>query len=1559
LRKGFFWAKIFCDAENPAPTPFLFFGRYVASKSNMCHTMRKSVTACCLFALLALLTGPSALLAQTPARFPDDPNEFVDKLGAFMTQSKRPDMEESFAVFKKLHKTGAFSEADMKRVVLVANVLGDQKLSAFPYFKNYVNALSAAKADPDTTLFDRWHGFAELVLAGVEKGKAKPIGQFLDFSADFMQSRALKVGEGGSVTWKVKGGQFEFEYHERVPSVVFRETNLIGARKLDSTTVRGTNGTYLPFDGIWRGKGGKVSWAEAGLDSSIYALLGNYKVEVVKPLFQCDTATLYYPLYFAQGIPGRFENNVVVRSKAAATRPDSLQDFQFPRFESFDKILKINKIGAGIEYLGGFKLAGNALYGYGSGNEPAQVRVYNKRREQVFYGRGPLFIIRRGESIVAEGVDAKLYMDNDSLFHPAADLRVDIPKQVITLSKGDKGSERNPFFSSFYNMNLNTDRIAWHLNYDSLEIGARAGIKGVEQKVRFESSNHFNPAEYHKMQMISDKNPISTLYILWRKTNQSEGSGRLVSDDAFAREINPKFDYSSIQTLLAQMVQEGYINYYFDRHEIELRDKLELYALASQGKRDFDAINIESASTSANARLNLRTKETEVFEVKKIEISQRKKVAVLPYDRQFTLLKNRDMRFNGRLYAGFALFEGSNMRFTYDKFQVEFDSVRHLDFYIPNGIVDPKTKQPQADAMNSTIERLSGALLVDAPNNKSGKDTLPTFPSLQSKKNSFVYYDRKDIQKGVYTRDSFYFKLDPFSFNGLDNYTKEQLKFKGEMVSATIFAPFKETIVVREEDKSFGFKHKTPAKGYPTYSAKGNYTGELDLSNRGFLGKGTLEYLSADIESEDLIFRPKQTTGTAKKFFLEEDRAGTVKLPQAKGENVSVNWLPFRDSMYVESRVKAFELFKSPGYTHKGVLVLTPTGLKGRGEFEWAEGKLSARQISYGPFQASSDTANLEIKSLDGKGIAFDSKNVDGELDFDAQTGSFKANSESANTTLPLDQYRTSMNEFYWDMKAKTIEFKADAKKPGNFVSIDPEQDTLSFVGKTAFYDMKTNLLKIGGVQVVKSADAFIYPPDTADIFIQPGGKMRQISNARILCDTISKYHTINRAVVDILGKKLYKATGYYEYNIPGKNQEVFFNNIVGERRGGGTQKTKNVLTTASGDLAEKDSFFMASKVRFKGQIILRGDKPNMRFEGFAQLGADKLPNNPWFSVYTEVDKNDPTIRIKKAESEAEDPLVTGFYLSRELGDMYPRILLPAYARVDRPILNCQDVFKYDLKNDRLIFGDSAKVIGKDVLRGSRMVFDNRVGTVQAEGPLNLGSGLKYMKVKAAGRLKSDFSTATDSTGYDVSGEFMSAMEMTIPKVLMDLMLNETRAASFDAQVAIYNSNPAFYQPAISEFVSDSSSMGEMLANLQSNVIVLPRKDDKSSFMLGRHAVTWNAEYQSFLSLEDRIPVISINGEPVNKMLNVFVEYKMPGNQDDRFYLYLRPSPDLWYFFGYQAGTLNVVSSSTRFNDALLALKSKETQIKMPDGETYEIVAANPSLAEAFVNRVRSGRKKE
>lgn len=1480
--------------------------------------------------------------------FPENPNEFLERLDQFMNASKRPDMAEAFAVFKRQYRSGLYSAEELAAIVRVCNLLAVQRLSAFPYYKSYLNALTAAKEDTDTTLFRRWHAYLETALGYIEQGRTKPIAQLLDFSADFLGQRAFWAREAGLIVWKIRGGNIDFAFEDKVPILRCQHVDLVGLRKKDSTVIQNTSGVYYPYEEVWRGLGGKLDWTRTGLDSSVYARLTKYTIEVKKPIFICDSAEFFYPVFFPnRSLWGKLEENVVVLTKGST--------IEYPKFESFERTLKITRIGEGIEYEGGFRLEGRSVYGYGSPGQPARLTVYNNKRQKIFFGVGDLFIIRREESIIAEGITARLFLEKDSIYHPAVNFRLDIPRQIITLTRGQKAPERNPFFSSFYNMNLNAEKIAWHILKDSLEISSNiAGIKSGAQNIEFESSNRFDPVEYLRMQNITSVNPIAVLHLLAEETPwDSTRMTKIISDDAFARALDPKFDYSSIQTLLAEMVARGFINYNFQRHEIEPRPKLTLYALASQGKRDYDAIKIEAkGARGGSAMLDLRSKETTVTGVSSVELSERQRVGIVPREK-ITLLQNRDMRMGGRLFAGFAVFEGDSMYFNYEKFHVQFDSVRSLHFYIPTGKIDDRG-QPAAEGMNSRVEKVTGFLLVDAPNNKSGKVDIDIFPSLESKHISFVFYDDSTIQNGVYKRDSFYFKLDPFTFNGLDSYTADRLRFKGEMTSAEIFEPFRETIVVREHDRSFGFIHQTPPKGYPLYQRRGNYTGKIDLSNRGFLGVGTVEYLTADIESEDIVFRPRQMTCTARRFFMEEDRKSEVKVPQAKGEDVKVNWLPYRDSMYVESRAKAFELFRQPGYYHKGVLVLTPSGLKGRGEFDWFGGRLTSRVISYGPFQTSSDTADLQIKALDGQGIVFDSRNVRGELDFDQQIGHFKANTADANTDLPLNRYRTSMNEFTWDMKSQTVTFKSDEREPGYFVSTDPKQDTLHFNGKTALYDMRNSRLKVGGVEVIKSADALIYPND-GNVDIDPGGIMRPLQEARILADTVNKYHTINRATVQVLGRKEYKASGYYEYNLPGRKQEIFFNNIVGERYGPGTPATKRVLTTASGEVRASDSFYLDAKTRFAGTIILRADQQNLRFEGLAQIQT-QYTQVPWFSIYSEVDRNRPIIRVVKPKDGNGEPLFLGFFQSRETGRMYPSLLQPPTSVLDRVIFNGEGHFRYEPQHDRFLFGDSARIVSATHLRGPKLTYDNRSGTFSAEGPIQLGHGLEFMKIKGAGRLKTEFNIP-DTVNHIITGELMTGIEVTIPKVLIDLMLNDIRAASFDAPAAPFNSQQAFYRAALSEFVTDSADIGTAFENLNINFLQIPRKDNKYTFLLGRHPVIWNPEYQSFLSLEDRIPVISIAGEPIQKMLTAYVEYKMPANRDDRFYLYIKASPDLWYFFGYQGGALNVVSSSVQFNEALLNLKPKDTQIKMPNGEIYEIIAANPALADAFVNRVRNGRK--
>jgi hypothetical protein len=64
------------------------------------------------------------------------------------------------------------------------------------------------------------------------------------------------------------------------------------------------------------------------------------------------------------------------------------------------------------------------------------------------------------------------------------------------------------------------------------------------------------------------------LYILATRLGKDSNDLYVVTDNEYAQEINPKWNNANIQTLLAQMVAEGFINYFFDQHKIVLRDKL-------------------------------------------------------------------------------------------------------------------------------------------------------------------------------------------------------------------------------------------------------------------------------------------------------------------------------------------------------------------------------------------------------------------------------------------------------------------------------------------------------------------------------------------------------------------------------------------------------------------------------------------------------------------------------------------------------------------------------------------------------------------------------------------------------------------------------------------------------------------------------------------------------------------------------------------------------------------------------------------------------------------------
>ena len=1500
------------------------------------------------FIFLSFLFTINTVDAQRLEKFSEDRITFLKELEGYLTASKNSTMEDIYKEFDKQYKGGVFTPEQVDRIQQVSNLMLSQRMTANPYFSTYLKGLKNVKNDELGDIrFMNWHNTLEDLINNIENRRLKPFKTFLDFSVSFFEDKSLRKSKLGT-NWLVNTEKYEMVYEEGQVLLKVEKLDLIAVRGGDSIMIKNTSGYFKTENNIWVGNGGIVTWERLGLGPEVYAELGPYTLEVKKSLYNVDSVNMHYPLYFGNKVVhGKFSDKLVSANKTT--------EGSYPRFESAESILEINNIGEGIFYKGGFRLQGTTVYGFGSKENKAFISLSDKKGDEVYNGYADLFTIRREERIVSERVESTVYFGQDSIFHPSVNFRFEIPNQTLKLSRGNRGSDRNPFFNSFHQINIDVDQIEYAVESDSIYIGKKSiGFTKSNKPSVFESLEYFEESDYNRIQNIATTNPIALMKVAYLETGD-----KLLDANYLAQKLNPRFSVENITSLLYNLVAQGFISYDSERQEVELKDKIFHYADASQKKVDYDNLRVTSDTKETNAVFDLKDNSIAVNGVENIEFSVAQRVGLKPTNQVVKINENRNMEFDGKLFSGFAVSHGKDFHFNYDQFDISMDSIRFFDIYIPTGNVT-KEGQLEAYSIGSRIEKLSGVLLIDAPSNKSGTEDIDIFPSMQSKDNSYVYYDKRYTQGGVYKRDSFYFELDPFSFNSLDRFGPQDVKFKGTMYSADIFPVFEETLVIKE-DSSLGFFTKTPPDGFPVYLGKGTYKGNMDLSNKGYLGGGTLNYLGTNIDSDDLIFKPKQLNGSAERFDLEESVVGTTEFPQARGFDVTIDWRPYQDSMYVMSQEAPFELFKEGSHRLQGTLILTPGGLKGQGLFDWDKASMTSNLFDFGTYSAQSDTTNLKIKAFDADAIALSTSNLNGVVDFDEQMGRFKANAEFLTTTLPYNQYETSFNEFDWDMKEETITFKVLEGKMGQFLSIHPDQDSLRFQGNTALYDLKSNLLKIGGVPFIVTSDAFVYP-ETGEIEISPGAVMAELNNAKIIADTTSKYHVINRAKVKILGRKEYRASGFYEYNIGNKEQEIEFAEIIGTRVGKGKRNQKKSVTRATGEIHQRDNFYIDHKTIFQGTINLNAEKPNLGFDGFARIESETLPALHWFSIQCEGDKNDLAIDYKTPMNPEGEQLKVGLFLSKETASTYPRILMPLFFRKDRPVMPVNGFMQYDEKLDHFIFGDSARVIGKtDLYKGNKLVYDNKEGTIEMDGKFNLGSGLKHISVDAAGTASTEFGKLVVDTLLGTSAmdsktniEAMFGSKLIVPENLLKIMVNDFRSSSFDAAPVAYAKDLEYFKMTITNMFPENEAMKKTINGLSLGSFDLPKKQNPYTFLFSKIPMVWDRDYQSFVSTEEKLGLISIAGDMLNTNITAYVEMKMPTNEDDRLYIYLKSPSQLYYFFGYKQGIMSIVSNNTRFMDELLGMKEKDLIKKMGDEEQYEIQAVEPSTANAFVNRAKA-----
>lgn len=1468
-----------------------------------------------LFPLLFFILVRQISLSQNIQSFTADNTKFLTDMQAFLAETNKKEAEKFMEdVFIPLWNSGKISDSQKQQVYATSNAMLKRRLKAFPDFKNYLIALKGiVESNQSSQSFDNWHKSIVKML----KGTTRRFGDYLEICNDLFNSNILY--QSATTRWSSNNNAYTFDF-DTLPKIIFSGLNLTCNAKSDSSVIYNTKGVYYPNLRLFYGSGGRVNWSRAGLpESDVYADVKNYIIDITGSDYVMDSVTFYYPMFFSQPLKGRFTEKILVNV--------TVETATYPRFSSYDLNLSIKELIRDANYKGGFSLHGTKMVGSGNKKEDAYLTFLIEGKPMLVLA-SKSFVIRP-ERVVSDKASATIYWEKDgrkdSIYHSDIEFKYLTKEHELTLLRNTQSNSSAPFYDSYHQVDMYFDALNWKITDPIMDIKMVSG--GAESKMTFESSNYYSDQRFQKIQGIQEMSPLATL----KKYAEKTGSRVIYTQDLAS---DMRISDTQIRNLLIWLSGMGMVAYDSDEDRAILKDRLYYYLKANTGKVDYDIIQFESMiSGKPNASINLLNFEINMRGVSRVVISDTQNVYIVPNEQELTLKNNRDFTFGGRVHSGYLDFFGKSFDFNYEKFKLDLHGVDSLRLRILSDSVDEKGKFAKIP-LRSLIQNLNGILYIDRADNKSGFQKTPEFPVLESIQESFVYYEYKHIFDSIYRKDKFYFKLDPFTLDSLDNYSKEGIAFNGIFASADIFQPMRETLII-QPDLSLGFTRTTQPEGLTAYSGKGTYHDHLSLSHRGLRGNGQIDYLTSISHSSDIKFFPDSANYDATDFEIQKRLFGNVNFPHVKAVDVYINWQPKQDKMFVFKKTKDMDLYDGKAFLD-GNLILASKGVNANGRISFEQAELLSNNFYINQGNFGADTSDFFLKSSLDSLPALSTKNMKSKINLDTRVGEFASNGSGSYVNFPLNQYICFIEQFKWYFDKKDIQLIASAKSKSvegsEFVSIHPGQDSLRFFSPDANYSMSDYFIRAKKIRQVLVADASVIP-DSGIVVIEKGALMQTLNNSTVVADTASKFHTILNASVNITSRKNYSGTGDYSYTDMAKVKHlVHLSQIAVDT---------SRQTFANGEIPEDLNFSLAPNIQYKGKVSLHASDKNLFFTGLARLnhGCELIEKN-WFSFSSRIDPSGVSIPVMNPKNETGDKVSVSIYFSADSSDINAAFLSPKMRNSDKEIISANGLLTYDPATKFYTVKDTSQ--SKDNLNaGNTITLDDRKCIVYGEGNLSFDVEFGQFKLRPIGNVTNDLQRNTAEFDVVLDMDFLFSDDAL--KVMQEMVL-------FQPSLSPTNDNRPVYTSALTALLGKEKSkklIGDI--NLYGKPKKLP-EEIQHSFVLTDVKLYWDKERQTIRSKGD-IGIGFTDKWVINRMVRGFIEIQKK-RSGDAFNFYFETDPSTWYYFNYQRGVMQVISSESKFNDIIVNMKEEKRIADEKDGKApYQYMLSTERKKNEFLKR--------
>jgi len=1278
--------------------------------------------------------------------------------------------------FTKFINSSKLNSQEYTRFVETCNKMLKRSYSSDDLM-HYVYAIYYAKTNSFTSSFiSQWHLYYDSNLTESEVAEVRG---FIRFSEGLFKHRSFY--KESDYRWVLDGGELTWE-NEKSLRLVVKNTNLkcmiyqSGPR--DSVVVYNTSGYFDVTKKVWNARGGKVTWEKVGFPKNeTYAEIRGYRVRAKDTKIKIDTVELTTP-YFDKPILGKLEDKTIFNLKEGESSPI---------FNSFEKRLIIKDLRDQIDYDGGFTLEGANFIGRGVENNLAKVTL-NYNENKLFELRSLNFVMTPQQIISRNANISMFYENGDSLYTKGALVYWNEKQKELKITADKKGTNPVPFVDNYFKVFVDAPVLSWKLNTPFPMYTFEVGTAQSQRYAHIESWNYFDERIFDKFSGMGNINPLMAIAELSiREDSYNLPVGKVASQ--------LRKTIGQCKSQLIDISSMGFIQYSSNSSHVIVEQKLINYALSKKGEKDYDElrfvtdlrpkkfsysdqevqndpylkklkkeydqISYRRKQTPCYAYIDVNKSEIVMNEIEKVNFSSKQRTFLFPDSSFVRLLKNRDIIFSGWLMSGKLISHNIGSTFDYDEFMISIDTSDEA--YLSVNPLSQRDGRGPID-MVSSFKGFNGKLFIDLKDSKSGRNGAnKQYPYIDIKDSLKIYYNGETTVNGSYDSTRFYYALDPFVLDSLDNLDEKSLRLSGVLKSDGIFPDLNEPLRIMN-DYSFGFVTSAPEEGYPFYETESRYQNKIVLSNNGLQGSGTINFMNAEAVSKKLTFLPDSTIGLAQ-FYNEKDSLD-IQYPEVAARISEISFKPRMKVLTVKShRDNYISMFGNQSYL-KGSLTFSEDGLEGSGSIDLLDASMFADKYTFSANEIFSDSSSFNLRNRFAKmgenPLAIQSDGLKSYISFESRIGEFNS-SGTKRIKFPSNNYYCQMDKFLWQMDGESIDFEKDKDSEtkfessagivqNNFFSMDENQDSLQFKSISAQYDLKNETINCFKVDFLELGDAFVFPSGKK-LRIQKDAVIDTFYNATIIANRITKIHQFSDVTVSVEGRNQFFGNGYYLYY--DRDSALTKINI-------GKIYFDKTQTIASTDIKEESKFKLSSKFDYFGDFKVSSKNDGVICDGYARVNHLCDFNKSWMKFSDTISAENVQIPIEEfPTNKNEAPLAAGFlWKDSESQDslvIYPTFLSKKESEMDNFLFSAYGTLEYNYNNEEFRLSNNYRDDNYTYAKTS-LILNEKTCSLEGKGPIDLGINFAPVELTSFGDIKFDNSNGITSL------DLFAKLDIPLPK---------------------------------------------------------------------------------------------------------------------------------------------------------------------------------------------------